>query len=255
MKRVMAIGVAGAMAILSYGQAPVVVPQARISGGTALQSPMTHQGTFGGSLQTGSLRGNPTVSHPIGPSGGDCRRINRSGNFVVIPNFGYYGGYYYGDSAMRDLADAEWAKVRIMEEELRIKEEQAAAELEIKKAELEAKKDQMVRQEQKSSWDRAVAMYPPLLDPKSKMRVWYEHLLKRAREMTDRWGQPVRVPELDAPDYPEIFAHRAAEQISLKPLPLAPATPVQVAETPPETPPQQPAEPRSLLPVGQEMPD
>lgn len=256
MKRFAAIVVAGAMVVLAYADNPSAIPQAKISGGMSIQPPLTQQGTLGGNLQGGLRRGGSTTIQPLEPPprGDDCGRHDRPRKIVVIPGYGSYGGYYYGDSAMRDLADAEWAKVRLMEEELRLKEEKAKMEYEAKMAELEAKKAQMIRQDQKTSWDRAVAMYPPLLDPKSKMRVWYDHLIKRAQEMTDRWGQPVRVPELDAPDYPEIFAHRAAEHINLKPLPLPPPQTVQVADTI-VSPPQSAPASESTISVDHEMPD
>jgi hypothetical protein len=269
MRRMATFGLAGGLVALAHGAPPVAIPQQHISGGEALQTPVvrrsqsttfggfggglrgpeTSQRTFGGELYSGTLREHPS----------DCETLHRHNNncsprVVIVPGYGYYGGYSYGTSATRDLADAEWAKVRLMEEELRLKEEQLKLEYEAKLAELDAKKEQMTRQDQKSSWDRAVAMYPPLLDPKSKMRVWYEHLLKQAREATDRWGKPIRVPELDAPDYPEIFAHRAAEQISLKPLPLTSQQPVQAAETS-GTPAQPAPVAQSPISLGQEMPD
>ncbi|MCC6355995.1 MAG: hypothetical protein IT577_19080 [Verrucomicrobiae bacterium] len=257
---------AGGLAALAQGASPVAIPQQHITGGTALQAPLVHrsqsttvgsfgagahgtaisQGKFVGGVGSGMLHGKP-------PNCGVVKRIDGrpSSGIVVVPGYQYYGGYYYGSSAMRDLADAEWAKVRLMEEELRLKEEQLKLEYETKLAELEAKKEQMVRQDQKSSWDRAAAMYPPLLDPQSKMRTWYEHLLKQAREATDRWGQPIRVPELDAPDYPEIFAHRAAQQINLKPLPLSPPQ----AEAAPEPPTHTATASEAPISVGEEIPD
>lgn len=269
MRRVVAFGFAGGMAALAHGAPPVAMPQQHISGGVALQSPIIHQGqqrTFGGGGLQGPITSQHTFSgglhsgtlHKHPSNTGALRRYNNNcaPGVVVLPGYGYgyYGGYSYGTSAARDLADAEWAKVRLMEEELRLKEEQAKMEYEAKLAELEAKKEQMVRQDQKTSWDRAVAMYPPLLDPKSKMRVWYEHLLKQAREATDRWGKPISVPELDSPDYPEIFAHRAAEQINLKPLPLNSQQPAQVAETS-DTPAQTLPATESPISLGQELPD
>jgi hypothetical protein len=62
------------------------------------------------------------------------------------------------------------------------------------------------------------------------------------------------VPELDAPDYPEIFAHRAAEQIGLKPLPLPPPQTAQ-AEAAPDAPAQTVTASDAPLSVGEEMPD
>lgn len=267
MRRMATFGLIGGVAALSQGAPPVATPQQHVSGGVALQSPIVRQGqqmTFGGAGMHGPISSQRTFSggftsgtlHRHPSTGGSFSRNNNncSPGVVVVPGYSYYGDYYYGNSAARDLADAEWAKVRLMEEELRLKEEQLKLEYEAKLAELEAKKEQMTRQDQKSSWDRAVAMYPPLLDPKSKMRVWYEHLLKQAREATDRWGTPIRNPELDAPDYPEIFAHRAAEQINLKPLSLAPQQPVPAAETSGASS-QPPPAPEPPISLGQEMPD
>lgn len=275
MRHMAAVGLACGLGTLAQGSPPVAVPQQHISGGTALQVPVTRHsqsttfGSFGGGLQ-GSATSQKTFGGGL-PSGGlnvDSKfgkGFHHPGKgvypgYVVLPGYSYYGGGYYGggyyndSSAVRDLADAEWAKVRLMEEELRLKEEQLKLEYEAKLAELEVKQQQILREDRKSSWDRAVAMYPPILDPTSKMRVWYEHLLKRAREETDRWGQPIRAPELDAPDYPEIFAHRAAQQINLKPLPLPPPQPVQ-ADTTPDAPAQTVTVSDAPVSVGEEIPD
>jgi hypothetical protein len=216
----------GAVAVVcfnasSWGQAvPVILPRTHITGGKALQAPPISQRTTSQTVvagQTGVTAGSwsgreITTTGQCPPGGLERRRV------IVVPQ----GGYFYDSSALRDLADAEWAKVRLMEQELRQKEEQARKEYDLRMAEIEAQRQQLLLKSRQGSWDRATAIYPALLDPKSKIRVWYEHLLKRAREMTDRWGAPVRVEELDAPDYPEIFAHRAAKEAGIKPLPLPP---------------------------------
>ena len=273
MRTMVVVGLVCGLAVLSRGGSPTVVAGQHTSGGISFGTPMVRQGqsttfgnfgggiqrsatsqkSFGGGIYSGGLRSYP--SHPSRDKGVFHQGKSCSPGYIVLPGYSYYGGgYYYGSSAARDLADAEWAKVRLMEEELRLKEEQLKLEYEAKLAELEVKQQQILREDRKSSWDRAVAMYPPLLDPKSKMRVWYEHLLKQAREDTDRWGQPIRVPELDAPDYPEVFAHRAAQQIGLKPLPLPPPQTTQ-AEAVPDAPAQTVTASDAPISVGEEIPD
>lgn len=222
--RRMAISIlAGAFAFSSYGDAPVVQTESR---GFGIRGPITYGRTYSSGIAYATRRSFNVNVQPMEPPPKEHKHREGFGHRSVVVAPAYtvaYGGYYN--------SDAEWAKVRLMEEELRLKEEQSRLDHELKLAQLEAQKNHLFVQDQRTSWDRAVAMYPPLVDPRSKIRIWYDHLLKRAMENTDRWGIPSPSPELDSPDYPEIFAHRAAAEVGLVALPIPPVQKVAVAET------------------------
>ncbi len=219
MKRMAIVILAAASAVSAYGDSPAYQSSV-ISRGVTVRSPVTYGRAYGTRVATVTPRTFNVNVQPMEPPRDDGRklRLGHRHPVVVAPTYpvGYYNGYYGNN----DLAEAEWAKVRLMEEELRLKEEQAKIENEARLAEIEVQREHLFRRDQKTSWDRAVAMYPALVDPTSKIRIWYDHLLKRAVENTDRWGVPVRAPELDMADYPEIFAHRAAAEVGVVALPI-----------------------------------